>query len=121
MILPESGDSFPRMRARSVDFPAPFGPTRPIRSPRFTCTEASANKVRPPNALLTPEIESIRKLQSCHASVAQGKNKQQNSGRSKGGFKQRSRRREEADFRNKVESSAASRRRLRALGRFFRP
>src|SRR5205814_8408762 len=53
------------MKEKSVVFPAPFGPTRPMRSWRFTCSDTSANNVRPPNALLNPQIVSIRSAGCC--------------------------------------------------------
>ena len=43
-----SGRASPRINENSVDFPAPFGPTKPTRSPRFTCSEASSKRIRPP-------------------------------------------------------------------------
>src|SRR3974390_813663 len=45
-IWPSSADSSPRMMEKSVVLPAPFGPTRPIRSSRLTCNVASANSTR---------------------------------------------------------------------------
>src|SRR5438067_8770745 len=59
-ILPSSGDASPRIRANSVDFPAPLGPTRPTRSPRFTWSDASSKRTRPAKALVTWEIVSMR-------------------------------------------------------------
>src|SRR5438874_11867008 len=53
------------MKEKSVVFPAPFGPARPMRSWRFTCSDTSANNVRPPNALLSPQIVSIRSAGCC--------------------------------------------------------
>ena len=47
-ILPASADSSPRMMEKSVVLPAPFGPTSPMRSWRFTCNVASANNTRSP-------------------------------------------------------------------------
>ena len=38
---PSSGEASRRMSEKSVVLPAPFGPTRPMRSPRLTCNEAS--------------------------------------------------------------------------------
>src|SRR5262245_61654163 len=49
----------------SVDFPAPFGPTRPMRSRRFTSSETSSNNVRPPKDLLTSEIMTMQPLIVC--------------------------------------------------------
>src|ERR1035441_6400102 len=60
LILPSSGDSVPRMMEKSVVFPAPFGPTSPMRSARFTCSAASANKTCPPYALLMPERVNMK-------------------------------------------------------------
>src|SRR5438309_2089736 len=53
------------MREKSVVFPAPFGPTSPMRSWRFTCNDTSANNVRPPNALVNPLMVSIRNAGWC--------------------------------------------------------
>ena len=36
---------------KSVDLPAPFGPTSPMRSPRLTCNEASSNSIRAAESL----------------------------------------------------------------------
>src|SRR5581483_4229517 len=58
---PASGDDSPRMSEKSVDLPAPFGPTNPMRSPRFTCNEASSKSVRPANDLETRDNVSITK------------------------------------------------------------
>ena len=35
------------MSEKSVDFPAPFGPTSPMRSPRLTWSETSSKRMRP--------------------------------------------------------------------------
>src|SRR5688572_21220626 len=43
-----------------VDLPAPFGPTKPMRSPRLTWSEASANKTRSPYDFEMPPMESMR-------------------------------------------------------------
>src|SRR5256885_1638453 len=59
-IFPSSGSPSPRMRANRVDFPAQFGPTSPMRSPRFTWSDASSKRVRPPKALVTWEMVSMR-------------------------------------------------------------
>src|ERR1039458_3819337 len=48
------------MMEKSVVFPAPFGPTSPMRSWRFTCSAASANKTCPPYALLMPERVNMK-------------------------------------------------------------
>src|SRR5438128_12462263 len=53
------------MRRKSVVFPAPLGPTRPLRSSRFTCSDTSANNVRPANLLVSPLIVSIRNAGCC--------------------------------------------------------
>ena len=58
--LPSSGDASPRMSEKSVDFPAPFGPTKPTRSPRFTWSDASSKRMRPAKAFETWEIVSMR-------------------------------------------------------------
>ena len=60
MTWPESADSSPRMMEKSVDFPAPFGPTSPMRSSRFTCRVTSSNNTLPPYALLISESVNIR-------------------------------------------------------------
>src|SRR3954462_9367465 len=59
-ILPSSADSLPRIMEKSVVLPAPFGPTKPIRSSRFTCSVASANKTRSPCAFVIPDNVNIR-------------------------------------------------------------
>src|SRR5204862_7767239 len=56
---PSSGDTSPRMREKSVDLPAPFGPTKPTRSPRFTWSDASLKSERPAKAFETCEIVSM--------------------------------------------------------------
>ena len=48
------------MIEKSVVFPAPFGPTSPMRSWRFTCSVASANNTRSPYALLMPDRVNMR-------------------------------------------------------------
>src|SRR5712692_5882419 len=47
-IWPASGSSRPASMRRSVVFPAPFGPERPMRSRFFTCQETSSRRTRPP-------------------------------------------------------------------------
>jgi hypothetical protein len=48
------------MSEKSVDFPAPLGPTKPMRSSRFTWSETLANRVRPPNALLISDTVNMQ-------------------------------------------------------------
>ena len=48
---PSSGDSAMIIR-KMVDFPAPFGPTKPIFSPRKDAAEASTNRIWGPCCLL---------------------------------------------------------------------
>ena len=50
---PSSGDASPKMSEKRVDFPAPFGPTRPIRSSRLIWRETSLKSVRPAKDLLS--------------------------------------------------------------------
>jgi hypothetical protein len=59
-IFPSSGEASPRIRENKVDLPAPFGPTRPTRSPRFTWSDASSKSTRPAKAFVTWEIVSMR-------------------------------------------------------------
>src|SRR6478672_9126924 len=47
------------MSEKRVDLPAPFGPTSPIRSPRFTWSETSSKRTRPAKDLVTGETVSI--------------------------------------------------------------
>src|ERR1019366_4957419 len=55
VVVPVSAGSSPRMIENRVVLPAPFGPTSPMRSSRFTCSVASANNTRSPYALLIPD------------------------------------------------------------------
>ena len=55
----QSGDASPRISEKSVDLPAPFGPTSPMRSPRFTWSETSSKRTRPAKDLVTCETVSI--------------------------------------------------------------
>src|SRR6266700_934856 len=50
---PSSGDSSFMIRREIVDFPAPFGPTRPTFSPRWMAAAASTKRMRGPCCLLT--------------------------------------------------------------------
>src|SRR6185295_10058887 len=54
---PASGSSSRVIRRNTVVLPAPFGPTRPIFSPRFTAAEASRNRICAPWRL---EMASMR-------------------------------------------------------------
>ena len=47
LIVPESGASAPVNRPISVVLPAPFGPTMPMRSPRWMRIEKSETMARP--------------------------------------------------------------------------
>ena len=47
------------MSEKRVDLPAPFGPTRPIRSSRLIWSETSLKRVRPANDLLIWERVSM--------------------------------------------------------------
>jgi hypothetical protein len=58
-MRPSSGESSPRMIENRVDFPAPFAPTSPMRSPRFTCREASWKSTRPEKDFEIAEMVSI--------------------------------------------------------------
>src|SRR3569832_338457 len=51
-IWPSSGDSCFVIRRKTVDLPAPFGPTRPTFSPRWMAAEASTNRICGPCCLL---------------------------------------------------------------------
>ena len=59
ITLPSSGEFSPSTSENSVDLPAPFGPTRPMRSPRLTCNEALRKSTRPPNDLVRLESVSM--------------------------------------------------------------
>src|SRR5581483_10795189 len=48
---PESGSCSPPRIARSVDFPAPLGPMRPMRSPSWTAKERSSKSGLAPKRL----------------------------------------------------------------------
>jgi len=48
--LPGIGCSVPRMSSKKLDFPAPFAPVMPIRSPLFRVKEASSKRTRVPGA-----------------------------------------------------------------------
>src|SRR5258708_38668749 len=61
-MAPSSGESWPRISENSVDLPAPFGPIRPIRFPRFTWSETSENSVLVPKDLVTCEIVSMERV-----------------------------------------------------------
>ena len=52
--LPSSGVSAPASRASSVDFPAPFGPISPTRSPSSTAAEIPSKRGLDPNAFVNP-------------------------------------------------------------------
>jgi hypothetical protein len=60
-MLPSSGVASPNTSEKSVDFPAPFGPTSPMRSPRFTCNPTASNNVRPAKLLDIPDSVSMAK------------------------------------------------------------
>jgi len=51
---PPSGLTLPVRIRRSVDFPEPLGPIRPIRSPSETVKEISRNSGFPPNDFVIP-------------------------------------------------------------------
>ena len=64
-ISPLSAKSWPRMIEKSVVLPAPFGPTSPMRSCRFTCNVASANNTRSPYALRMPDKVNMSRRVYC--------------------------------------------------------
>ena len=53
MISPLSGLISPQIMEKTVVLPAPFGPTKPIRSPLLIRKSASLRISRPPRSLLT--------------------------------------------------------------------
>src|SRR5205809_2516353 len=64
-ILPLSGETSPRRSANKVDFPAPLGPTNPIRSPRLTWSETSSKSARPAKDFESCETVSIAESAQC--------------------------------------------------------
>src|ERR1700738_2452573 len=64
-ICPLSGDVSPRISEKSVDLPAPFGPTNPIRLPRLTCSETSSKSARPAKDFESCETVSITESAQC--------------------------------------------------------
>src|ERR1035441_541149 len=61
VVVPASAGSSPRMIENRVVLPAPFGPTSPIRSSRFTCNVTSVNNSRSPYALLMPDSVNMNR------------------------------------------------------------
>src|SRR6266550_5900031 len=57
-MRPASGSSSPASRRRSVDLPAPFGPTSPIRARRGTTRSTSARTTSTPYDFETPAATS---------------------------------------------------------------
>src|SRR5205809_6019867 len=64
-IVPLSGETSPRRSANNVDFPAPLGPTNPIRSPRLTWSETSSKIARPAKDFESCETVSIAESAQC--------------------------------------------------------
>ena len=60
LTVPSSGDSSPTIIRKSVDLPAPLGPTRPTFSPGLSWKSASMKSTCRPYCLLTLENEIIR-------------------------------------------------------------
>ncbi len=56
--VPRSGSSRPAASRRRVVFPAPFGPTSPIRSPTATATVTASRMTNVPISRVTPSIRS---------------------------------------------------------------
>src|SRR5271154_262030 len=55
---PATGRRSPEMTPKSVDLPAPFGPTRPTMLLAGTSMDTSDNAVRPPNRTVTPVADN---------------------------------------------------------------
>src|SRR5919199_5184219 len=63
-MIPASIGSSPAIMRNSVDLPAPFAPTKPIRAPASTVQLSGSNRGRPPkdfviSSILTMVIESL--------------------------------------------------------------
>src|SRR5580658_1798959 len=56
-ISPFSGRSWPQTQLKSVVFPAPLGPTRPMHSPAWTLKVMVCTAWMPPKDLQTPRRE----------------------------------------------------------------
>src|SRR5438552_9014634 len=64
-IVPLSGETSPSRSANKVDFPAPLGPTNPIRSPRLTWSDTSSKSARPAKDSESCETVSIAESAQC--------------------------------------------------------
>src|SRR6266404_1457566 len=64
-IVPLSGETSPRINEKSVDLPAPFGPTNPIRLPRLTWSDTSSKSARPAKDFESWETVSITESAQC--------------------------------------------------------
>ena len=62
LTVPDVGDCRPANIFNIVDLPAPFLPTRAIRSFLFTTNEMSSKSVKPPNSTVSPSTEIILSL-----------------------------------------------------------
>ena len=63
---PASGASSPRIRRIVVDFPAPFGPTKPVTRPAVTSKDSRSTATRSPVALRETLCRSIAVLPRRH-------------------------------------------------------
>src|SRR5258706_9553272 len=88
-MLPASGASSPPISLSRVDFPTPFRPSRPTRSPRSMLSVVPSSRGGDPNPNVTPATRSTDMRPTLYAKRTKGRSPQRGAFYNKRAFLER--------------------------------